>query len=45
MNNNNTNLALGIVAIIAGILVIIFPSIVSYVIGLILIAYGVLNFL
>ncbi|MBZ9571002.1 hypothetical protein KQY27_05555 [Methanobrevibacter sp. TMH8] len=45
MNSKNTNLALGIVAIIAGILVIVFPNIVAYVIGLVLIAYGVLNFL
>jgi uncharacterized membrane protein HdeD (DUF308 family) len=45
MKHNNKNLALGLVAIIAGILVIVFPQIVAYVIGLVLIAYGVLNFL
>ncbi|BBL63019.1 MAG: hypothetical protein ISP01_06920 [Methanobrevibacter arboriphilus] len=45
MKSNNTNLAIGIIAIIAGILVIVFPNIVAYVIGLVLIAYGVLNFL
>ena len=45
MKSNNTNLDIGIIAIIAGILVIVFPNIVAYVIGLVLIAYGVLNFL
>ena len=45
MKNEKNNLALGLIAIIAGILVIVFPPIVAYVIGLVLIAYGVLNFL
>jgi len=45
MKNDNNNLILGIIAIIAGILVIVFPSLVAYVIGLVLIAYGVFNFL
>lgn len=45
MKNDNNNLILGIIAIIAGILVIVFPNLVAYVIGLVLIAYGVLNFL
>jgi uncharacterized membrane protein HdeD (DUF308 family) len=43
MKDNNNKLAFGLVAIIAGILVIVFPTIVAYVIGLVLIAYGVLN--
>jgi uncharacterized membrane protein HdeD (DUF308 family) len=42
---HNTPLALGILAVITGILVIIFPNIVAYVIGLVLIAYGILSFL
>jgi uncharacterized membrane protein HdeD (DUF308 family) len=36
---------LGIIAIIAGILVIVFPAIIAYVIGLVLIIYGILTLL
>lgn len=44
--NPDSNLKLiGLIAIIAGILVIVFPAIVAYVIGLVLIAYGVISLL
>jgi len=43
MKASNDKLIIGIIAIIAGILVIAYPPIVAYVIGLILIIYGVLN--
>ena len=44
MKNDKNNLILGVISVIAGILVIVFPPIVAYVIGLVLIAYGVLKF-
>jgi len=45
MKDDNNNFIFGIIAILAGILVIVFPYLVAYVIGLVLIAYGVMNFL
>ena len=44
MKLDNNDLLLGLIAIIAGILVIVFPPIVAYVIGFVLIAYGVIKF-
>lgn len=43
--DDSTLKILGIIAIIAGILIIIFPDIVAYVIGLVLIIYGILSLL
>ena len=45
MNFDNNLKVIGLIAIIAGILVIVFPAILAYVIGALLIAYGVLNLL
>ena len=38
---NTTNLVIGIVAIVAGILVIIFPLLVNFIVALALLAFGV----
>lgn len=45
MSINSDLKLLGIIAIIAGIVVIVKPEIVAYVIGLVLIAYGILSLL
>jgi len=44
-SDGSTMKILGIIAILAGILVIIFPAIIAYVIGIVLIIYGVLSLL
>jgi len=44
MKNDNNNLIFGLISIVAGVLVIVFPNMVSYVIGLFLIVYGVMKF-
>lgn len=44
-SSDSTLKILGVIAIIAGILVIAFPAIIAYVIGIVLIIYGVLTLL
>jgi len=45
MNLDNNLKIIGLIAILAGVLVIAFPAILAYVVGALLIAYGVLNLL
>lgn len=42
MNRKSNALIIGIVAIVAGIIVLIFPSILQWIIGIVLIIYGIL---
>lgn len=44
-SNDSTLKIVGIIAIIAGILVIAFPAIIAYIIGIVLIIYGILSLL
>lgn len=43
MRNDSTPQLMGIIAILVGILIIIYPTLVAYIIGIALIAYGILE--
>ncbi|WP_414469360.1 hypothetical protein [Methanobacterium sp. ACI-7] len=43
MRNDSTPQLMGIIAILVGILIIIYPALVAYIIGIALIAYGILE--
>jgi len=43
MRSDTTPQLMGIIAILIGILIIIYPALVAYIVGIVLIAYGILE--